>query len=53
MSVSYKKLFKLYKMGKPRAVPYKNCGSFYDEGWIDDICTERRGKRNRKNMEKC
>ena len=34
---------KLYKMGKPRAVPYKDCGSSYDEGWLDDICTERRG----------
>ena len=35
---------KLYKMGKPRAVPYKDCGSTYDEGWLDDICTERRGE---------
>ncbi|MBQ0064252.1 MAG: hypothetical protein KBT48_00675 [Firmicutes bacterium] len=34
---------KYYKMGKPRAVPYKNCGSSYDEGWLDEICTERRG----------
>ncbi len=34
---------KLYKMGKPRAVPYKDCGSDYDEGWMDDLCTERRG----------
>lgn len=33
----------LYKMGKPRAVPYKDCGSDYDEGWMDDLCTERRG----------
>ena len=33
---------KRYKMGKPRAVPYKDCGSFYDEGWLDDICTENR-----------
>lgn len=32
-----------YKMGKPRAVPYKDCGSVYDEGWLDDICTENRG----------
>ena len=32
----------LYKMGKPRAVPYKDCGSSYDEGWLDEICTERR-----------
>ena len=34
---------KLYKMGRPRAVPYKDCGSYYDEGWLDDICTEQRG----------
>ena len=34
---------KLYKMGKPRAVPYKDCGSCYDTGWLDDICTENRG----------
>ena len=27
-------------MGRPRAVPYKGCGSFYDEGWLDEICTE-------------
>lgn len=29
---------RLYKMGKPRAVPYKDCGSVYDEGWLDEIC---------------
>ena len=34
---------KLYRMGRPRAVPYKDCGSDYDRGWLDDICTERRG----------
>ena len=34
---------KLYKMGKPRAVPYKGDSPNYDEGWLDDICTERRG----------
>ena len=34
---------KLYKMGKPRAVPYKDSGSSYDEGWMDDLCTENRG----------
>lgn len=34
---------KLYKMGKPRAVPYKNDGSNYDTGWLDEYCTERRG----------
>ena len=35
---------KLYRMGKPRAVPYKDCGSVYDDGWMDDLCTERRGE---------
>lgn len=35
---------KLYKMGKPRAVPYKDCDSDYDEGWMDDLCTEGRGE---------
>jgi hypothetical protein len=35
---------KLYKMGRPRAVPYKDCGSVYDTGWMDDLCTERRGE---------
>lgn len=34
---------KNYTMGRPRAVPYKDCGSSYDEGWLDDICTENRG----------
>ncbi|MDO4548779.1 MAG: hypothetical protein Q4D04_11815 [Clostridia bacterium] len=34
----------LYKMGKPRAVPYKGCGCDYDEGWMDEICTDRRGE---------
>lgn len=34
---------KLYHMGRPRGVPYKDCGSAYDEGWLDEICTERRG----------
>jgi hypothetical protein len=34
---------KLYKMGKPRSVPYKDRGTNYDEGWLDDICTENRG----------
>ena len=34
---------KLYAMGKPRAVPYKDCGSYYDDGWLDDISTENRG----------
>lgn len=35
---------KLYKMGRPRAVPYKDCGSNYDSGWMDELCTERRGE---------
>lgn len=34
---------KFYEMGKPRAVPYKGDGSSYDEGWMDEICTENRG----------
>ena len=34
---------KLYKMGRPRGVPYKNRGTFYDEGWRNDIITENRG----------
>jgi hypothetical protein len=34
---------KYYKMGKARAVPYKDDGSSYDEGWLDELCTERRG----------
>lgn len=29
-------------MGKPRAVPYKDRGSSYDEGWLDEICTQNR-----------
>ena len=33
---------KLYKMGRPRAVPYKGRGSSMDTGWLDDICTEGR-----------
>ncbi|MGI6546450.1 MAG: hypothetical protein ACOX2M_08565 [Fastidiosipilaceae bacterium] len=34
---------KFYKMGKSRAVPYKDYGSDYDTGWLDDLCTECRG----------
>ena len=34
---------RLYKMGRPRAVPYKGRGSSLDEGWLDDLCTESRG----------
>jgi hypothetical protein len=33
---------KLYKMGKPRGVPYKDRGTSYDEGGLDDICAENR-----------
>ncbi len=35
---------KFYKMGRPRAVPYKGLGTFYDEGWLDEITTENRGE---------
>ena len=35
---------KRYSMGKPRAVPDKQVGTCYDEGWLDEICTERRGE---------
>lgn len=34
---------KFYKMGKPRAVPYKDEGSFYDDGCLDEIITYGRG----------
>lgn len=34
---------KFYKMGKPRAVPYKGMGSCLDDGGLDEICTENRG----------
>jgi len=33
---------KFYKMGKPRAVPYKDRGSSMDSGWLDDLCTDGR-----------
>ena len=33
---------KLYRMGRPRAVPYKGDAPSYDEGCLDEICTERR-----------
>jgi hypothetical protein len=33
---------KLYKMGKARSVPYKGDMPSYDEGWMDDLCTENR-----------
>ncbi len=31
---------RFYKKGRPRAVPYKGEGSYYDEGWMDDILSE-------------
>lgn len=33
---------KFYKMGRPRAVPYKGRGSSMDTGWLDDLCTDGR-----------
>ena len=32
----------LYDMGKPRPVPCKDCGEDYDDGCLDDICTQNR-----------
>lgn len=37
---------KNYLMGKPRSVTYKGEGPYYDEGFLDDICTERRGEED-------
>lgn len=31
-----------YKRGRARAVPYKNRGSFMDDGMLDDLCIEQR-----------
>ena len=33
---------KYYNRGRPRAVPYKNRDSAYDDGGLDDICTDGR-----------
>lgn len=33
---------KYYSMGRARAVPYKGDGSFWDDGYLDEICTESR-----------
>ena len=33
---------KFYKMGRPRAVPYKNRDSALDDGYLDELCTEGR-----------
>jgi hypothetical protein len=32
----------LYTMGRPRAVPYKDMDSVYDEGWLDEDMTFHR-----------
>ena len=32
----------LYKMGRPRKVPYKGMDDLYDEGWIDEDSTAHR-----------
>ncbi len=37
---------RFYKMGRPRAVSYKGMGTFYDEGWLDELCTENRGEED-------
>ena len=37
---------KYYKMGKPRAVPYKNRGSALDDGYLDELCTEGRDEND-------
>ena len=37
---------KNYKMGRPRSVPYKNRGSALDDGYLDELCTERRDKND-------
>ena len=33
---------KFYKMGRPRSVSYKNRGAAIDDGYLDELCTERR-----------
>ena len=35
---------KYYKMGRARAVPYKNRNSALDDGILDELCTEDRGE---------
>ncbi len=35
---------KFYKMGKARAVPCKGMDTAYDDGCLDEICTENRGE---------
>lgn len=36
------KICKLYKMGRARSVPYKGKDSVLDEGWLDELCTDKR-----------
>ena len=36
------KICRLYKMGKPRPILYKGDTPSYDEGCLDEICTENR-----------
>ena len=36
----------LYDMGPPRQVPYFDSFPSLDEGWMDDLCTERRGEED-------
>ncbi len=43
-SVMDRRVANFTKWEKQRAVLYKGCGSNYDEGWLDDICTGRRGE---------
>ncbi len=38
------KSYTLYHMGPPRPVQYYEEGSYMDEGWMDDLCTELRGE---------
>jgi hypothetical protein len=33
---------KFYKMGRPRSVSYKNRDSAFDDGYLDELCTEGR-----------
>jgi len=30
-----------HKMGKARSVSYKNMGASLDEGWLDNLCSEK------------
>ncbi len=35
---------KFYKMGRACAVPCKEMGTAYDDGWLDEAYTENRGE---------